>query len=288
MCDDDIHQGLAPDPALSRRAFGVLTAAAAAGAAGSARAAMKVIDRDVDVKTPDGLADAVIAYPEGKGPWPAVLIWTDIMGLRPVFREMARRLAGEGYVVLCPNPFYRAKRGPAVDGAFDFNKPEDRAKLMPLRATLTPDGAARDATTFLAYLDAQPQTDKARKAGVQGYCMGGPLTLQTAAAVPGRIAAGGSFHGAGLATDKPDSPHLLIPKTRAQFMIAIADNDDKQDPGAKDRLRAAFDAAKVPAHIEVYAGANHGWCVPGSAAYNAPAAEKAWAELLALYKKRLV
>lgn len=288
MCDDDIHQGLVQDPTLSRRAFGVLTAAAAATAAGAAQAATPVIDKAVDVKTPDGLADAVLAYPEGKGPWPAVLIWTDVMGLRPVFRDMARRLAGEGYVVLCPNPFYRAKRGAAVDGPFDFNKPEDRAKLAPLRATITPEGAARDTAAFLAFLDAQPQTATRKKAGVQGYCMGGPLTVQSAAAAPARVAAGASFHGGGLATDKPDSPHLLIPKTRAEFLIAVADNDDKQDPGAKDRLKAAFDAAKVPAHIEVYTGANHGWCVPGSAAYNEVAAEKAWAELLALYRKKLV
>jgi carboxymethylenebutenolidase len=286
MCDDDIHQGQASDATLSRRAFGIMTAAAASIAT-TAAAAAKVVEKDVDITTPDGKADAVLTYPEGKGPWPGVIIWTDIMGLRPVFRQMAQRLAGEGYVVLTPNPFYRVKRGLAVEGPIDFNKPEDRAKLMPLRASITAEGTARDAAAYVAFLDAQPQTSKSAKIGTQGYCMGGPMVLWSAGAQPGRINAGASFHGGGLATDAPDSPHLLAPKLKGGYLIAVADNDDQKEPAAKDRLKAALDAANVTAKVEVYKGANHGWCVPGSAAYNEPAAEKAWAELLALYKTHL-
>ncbi len=286
MCDDDIHPGLIVNPAVSRRAFGLMTVAAA-GAAGSARAAVPVVEKEVDVKTADGVADAALYYPEGKGSWPAVLLWTDVVGLRQAFRDMGRRLAGEGFVVLVPNPYYRVKRSPVIEGAFDFNKPEDRAKLGPLRASLTPDGIDRDAVAYVGFLDAQPQTSRRKKVGVQGYCMGGPLSFRTAAAVPGRIGGVASFHGGGLYTDQPTSPHLLLTKTTAEFLVAVADNDDKQDLTIKDKLKAAMDAAGRTAKIEVYAGANHGWCVPGSPVYNEPAAEKAWAELLVLYKRAL-
>ncbi len=286
MCDDDIHPGLIVNPAVSRRAFGLMTVAAA-GAAGSARAAVPVVEKEVDVKTADGVADAALYYPEGKGSWPAVLLWTDVVGLRQAFRDMGRRLAGEGFVVLVPNPYYRVKRSPVIEGAFDFNKPEDRAKLGPLRASLTPDGIDRDAVAYVDFLDAQPQTSRRKKVGVQGYCMGGPLSFRTAAAVPGRIGGVASFHGGGLYTDQPTSPHLLLTKTTAEFLVAVADNDDKQDLTIKDKLKAAMDAAGRTAKIEVYAGANHGWCVPGSPVYNEPAAERAWAELLVLYKRAL-
>ncbi|MFZ4608083.1 MAG: dienelactone hydrolase family protein [Caulobacter sp.] len=287
MCDDDIHPGLIVDPRVSRRSFGLM-AVAAAGAAGSARAAVPVVEKEVEVRTADGVADAVLYHPEGKGKWPAVLIWTDVVGLRQAFRDMGRRLAGEGYVVLVPNVYYRVKRSPVIEGSFDFNKPEDRAKLTPLRASLTPDGVDRDAIAYLAFLDAQSQTNHGKKAGVQGYCMGGPLSFRTAAAVSDRIAAVASFHGGGLVTDQPTSPHLLLPKTKAEYLIAVADNDDKAAPTVKDSLAAAMTAAGRPHRIEVYAGASHGWCVPGSAIYNEAAAEKAWAELLALYRRTLV
>ena len=286
MCDDDIHPGLIVNPAVSRRAFGLMTVAAA-GAAGSARAAIPVVEKEVDVMTADGGADAALYDPEGKGSWPAVLLWTDVVGLRQAFRDMGRRLAGEGYVVLVPNPYYRVKRSPVIEGAFDFNKPEDRAKLGPLRASLTPDGIDRDAVAYVGFLDAQLQTSRKKKVGVQGDCMGGPLSFRTAAAVPGRIGGVASFHGGGLYTDQPTSPHLLLTKTTAEFLVAVADNDDKQDLTIKDKLKAAMDAAGRTAKIEVYAGANHGWCVPGSPVYNEPAAEKAWAELLALYQRAL-
>jgi carboxymethylenebutenolidase len=285
MCDDDIHVGLVEEPKPSRRTFGLMTVAGAAMASNAYAGA--VVEKDVEVKTADGTCDAVLYYPTGKGTWPAVLIWTDIMGLRPVFREMGKRLAAQGHVVLVPNPFYRSKRAPVVDATFDFSKPEERAKVFALRSAMTNDGIDRDAATFVAFLDAQPQTNKKKKVGVQGYCMGGPLSFRTAAAVPGRIAAVGSFHGGGLTTKNPDSPHLLIPKTNAAYLVAVAQNDDKQQPESKDILKAAFAEAKKMATVEVYPAA-HGWCVRGSAVYDEAAAERAWAELTKLYKARLV
>ena len=287
MCDDDIHQGLVHDPSVSRRAFGLMTVALT-GVATVARADDTVVEQDVEIKTPDGTADAALFYPKAKGKFPVVLLWPDVMSLRPVFRDMGRRLAAAGYVVLVPNLYYRVQKAPVIQGSFNFANPDDRAKLTPMRATVTPEGTARDAVAYLAFLDAQPQTNKARKAGVQGYCMGGPLSFQTAGAVPGRIGAVATFHGGGLLTDKPDSPHLLLSKTKAEYLIEIADNDDKQDPSVKDKLKAAFAEAKLPAQIEVFEGANHGWTVKGSQVYNEAAAERAWTNLLALYKKALV
>lgn len=287
MCDDDIHPGLVHDPRLSRRAFGLLTVAAT-GIATAAYADDTVEEKDVEVKTPDGTADAALYYPKAKGKYPAVLLWPDVMSLRPVFRDMGRRLASAGYVVLVPNLYYRVKKAPVVEGTFNFGNPDDRAKLTPLRASVTTEGTFKDAAAYIAFLDAQPQTNKAKKAGVQGYCMGGPLSFRTAGAVPNRIGAVATFHGGGLWTDKEDSPHLQIAKTHADYLIEVADNDDKQDPTVKDKLKAAFAEAKRPAQIEVFAGCAHGWTVKGSQVYNEEGAERAWTNLLALYKKALV
>ncbi len=270
----------------TRRDFTALTVAGAATIATSAHAA-EVVESDVTIKTADGSCDAALFHPAGKGKWPAVLIWTDIFGLRPAFRDMGKRLAAQGYTVLIPNPFYRTAKAPGITGPFDFASPTDRAKLTPLLSPMTPDAVTRDAVTFLAFLDAQKTVNKKAKAGVQGYCMGGPLTVRTAAALPNRIGAGGSFHGGNLVTTLPDSPHLLVPKIKAKMYFGIASNDDQKQPDAKDKLRAAFDAVGGSAKIEVY-GALHGWCVPGSAVYNQADAEKAWAELSALYKGALV
>ena len=288
MCDEFIHQGLVEDPNVARRGFGRPVAAAAGSA--SAAAAMvgeSVTESDVVVKTADGDCDAVLFHPSGKGRWPAVLIWTDIMGLRPTFREMGRRLANQGYVVLVPNPFYRSKRAPVIEGPVDLSDPELRKTLFGYRGAMSDEGIRRDAQAFLAFLDARPQTDKTRKAGVQGYCMGGELSFRTAAAVPARIGAVGSFHGGnGLVTDKPNSPHLLIPATRASFLVCQAQNDDAQKPELKTALSAAFAAAGRPASVEVYP-ANHGWCVPGGQAYDQPQAERAWTALSNLYRSAL-
>jgi carboxymethylenebutenolidase len=287
MCDDFIHQGLTHDPTISRRAFGLGAAATVVLTSASAAAQAKVVEKDVNVPMASGVADSALFYPEGKGTWPAVLIWTDILGLRPVFREMGQRLAAEGYVVLVPNPFYRSAKAPVVDGSFDFSKPDDRAKVMALASTLTSDANISDAKSYVAFLDAQPQTDKKKKMGVQGYCMGGPLTFRTAATQADRIGAAATFHGGGLVTDKPDSPALLIPKMKAEVLCCVADNDDKRDPTAKDTLKQDFAAAHLKATIEVFTGCDHGWTVRGSQVYNEAGAERAWAELTALYKRNL-
>jgi carboxymethylenebutenolidase len=287
MCDDEIHQGLTHDSSFTRRTFGLTAAATVAIAAGSAHADSEVVEHDVSVVTPDGSADAALFHPAGAGQWPAVLVWTDILGLRPVFRQLGRRLAAQGYVVLVPNPFYRVRPAPIVAASFDFSKPEDRAKVMPLAAALTPGGTVRDASAFIAFLDAQPQTKTSAKAGVQGYCMGGPLTFRTAAACADRIGAAVTCHGGNLVTDSPDSPHCLIPQMKATVYCAVADNDDKRDPTAKKTLKTSFAQAKLDARVEVYEGANHGWCVRGNAVYNEPAAERAWSALTALYKVSL-
>jgi carboxymethylenebutenolidase len=243
---------------------------------------------------PDGRCDAAFLHPAA-GRHAAVLIWPDAFGLRPAMRTMARRLAGEGYAVLVPNPFYRIGRAPFWDSAaaVDFREPATRQKMGPLMGSVNAAGAAeRDAAAYVAFLDAQPQVDTARKVGTQGYCMGGALVLRSAAALPARIGAGASFHGGGLVSDKPESPHLLAPKIAARVYVGVAQNDDQRQPEAKDRLREAFAAAKVAAQVEVYP-ALHGWCVPdmpteaGAPIYNAAEAERAWSRLLELYRTAL-
>ncbi|HEY2356873.1 MAG TPA: dienelactone hydrolase family protein [Phenylobacterium sp.] len=293
MCDDEIHQFegtlRAAETPLSRRSFALSAAAAASLSATLAHAQTSVEEKDVDIKTADGTADAALFYPKGKGKWPAVLIWTDIGGLRPVFRDMGRRLAAQGYVVLVPNPFYRKGRAPAVTEGLDFSKPDDRPKFMALAGSISaPEAVDKDAPTFIAFLDAQPQTDKKKGAGVQGYCMGGPLVYRSAAAVPGRIRGAATFHGGGLVTKTDTSPHLLIPKMKAEVYSAVAANDDERSPTDKDVLKKAFADAGKTAGVEVYTGCNHGWCVKGSAVYNEAGAERAWAKLTDLYKRNLV
>lgn len=288
MCDDDIHPGLVTDPTVSRRGLGLWTVAAAGLAAASAAGAQaKVVETEVQVKTPDGVSDSVLFHPEGKGTWPAVLLWPDIMGLRPVKRQMGRRLASQGYVVLVVNPFYRSHTAPVMPGEINFGDPETRRTLMGYRQAMTNEGIDKDSVAYVAFLDAQKQTNRKAKVGVQGYCMGGPLSFRTAAAVPNRIGAVGSFHGGGLVTDQPSSPHLLIPKTNAEYLVAVAKNDDARAPNDKEVLRKAFADAGKKATVEVYP-ADHGWCVPGSQVYDQAAAEKAWAELSAMYRRALV
>ncbi len=279
MCDE---LTAADNAAFTRRDFAVASGAAALMAVLPQCAnAMTVVERDVVITTPDGRCDAYFVHP-ATGKHPAVLIWPDIMGLRPAFRQMAKRLAESGYAVLCVNPFYRNAKAPVIAPGESFQDPAVRAKLMPLAQALTATTNVTDATAFVKFLDAQGAVNRKRKIGTTGYCMGGPMVMRTAAALPGRIGAVASFHGGGLATDKPDSPHLLVPKMKAKFLIAVAQNDDERDPKAKEMLRTAFDAAKLPAEIEVYQNAMHGWCPPDSKAYNAAQAERAWGRLLAL------
>jgi carboxymethylenebutenolidase len=244
-----------------------------------------VAEREVAITTPDGTCDAYFVAPTS-GPAPAVLVWPDIFGLRPAFRSMGKRLAESGYAVLVVNPFYRVQPAPTSKEGESFNDPGVRDKLMGLMNALTAQTNVTDATAFMGWLDQQAAVDTSRKAGTMGYCMGGPIVMRTATALPNRIAAGGSFHGAGLNTDGADSPHLGIPKMKASMLIAIAKNDDAQNPTSKDVLRKAFDDAGVMAEIEVYPG-DHGWCVPDSAQYHEEAAEKAWSHMLAIFEKQL-
>ena len=289
MCDEFINQGLVEDSRITRRAFGLMAAAAAGAAGASVPTEAKVDEKDVLVRTPDGTADAALFTPRKAGKFPAVLMWPDIMGLRPAFREMGRRLAGEGYVVLVPNPFYRSKRAPVLEGPIDFSNPATREVLFGYRKAMSDAGIVKDAAAYTTFLDAQAKTNRRRKAGVQGYCMSGAFAFMTAAAMPGRIAAIGSFHGGGLATKEANSPHLLIPKTNpgSRWLVLQAQNDDAQQPQVKDELRAAFAAAHRRATVEVYP-ANHGWCVPGGQAYDQVQAERAWSALLQLYRVALV
>ena len=293
MCGDGNHQGLVADTSVTRRT--VLLTLSAAAAAGSISmpafaedpGAMRVAGKDVMVRTADGHADAALYRPAGRGRWPAVLMWPDILGLRPVFREMGRRLAAQGYVVLVPNPYYRMKKAPVVKGAFDFNSKDDMNRIMAFKNGLSDAMVDRDSDAFIRFLDAQPQTDRGRKAGVQGYCMSGPIAFRTAAARPERIGAVATFHPGALVTNDPSSPHLLIPATRAAFLVLVAKNDAERMPFEEPTLKAAFTAAHRPAEVEVYP-ANHGWCVAGSQTYDEQQAERAWAELLPFYRANLV
>jgi carboxymethylenebutenolidase len=292
MCENGNNQGAIADTSVTRRSF-LLTMTAVTAAGGVAvpayaedSGAKRVIEKKVAVRTADGNADAALFYPAGRGRWPAVLMWPDILGLRPVFEEMGRRLAAQGYVVLVPNPYYRVRKAPVVEGPFDFNSRDDMNKIQNLRKGLTDDMADRDSSSYISFLDAQRQTDAGRKAAVQGYCMSGPLSFRTAAVRPDRIGAVATFHPGDLVTDKPSSSHLLIPKTKAAFLVLIAKNDDERLPSEKDVLRSSFAADAHQAKVEVYP-ANHGWCVAGSASYDESQAERAWAELLPFYRANL-
>jgi carboxymethylenebutenolidase len=278
---------------ISRREFTALSIAAglAAATGASGATAAQMIDTDVQVTTPAGVCDAALIHPRG-GSWPGVILFTDVFGLRPTMRDMAKRLAADGFTVLVPNPFYRTSKAPGLSTDIDFNNAADRAKIDMLRAPLTSDAVMQDAAAYVKFLDAQSSVNKKAKLGVFGYCMGGPMTLQAAASSPGRIGAGASFHGGGLVTDKPDSPHLLVAKIRAQYYFGIAMNDDQRQPDAKTKLDEAFKAANLQAKIEVYDGCLHGWCVkdmPNASGkppiYNETQAERAWGELVSLYKR---
>lgn len=279
-----------------RRDFVALSVAAglAAPAVRAAAAGLEVVETDVEIKTPDGVCDAAFIHPK-TGSYPGVLIWPDAFGLRPSMREIGKRVAAEGYSVLVPNPFYRVAKAPFSDASsFDFKNPADMAKLRSLMASVNaPGNGERDAVAYVGFLDGRKEVNKAKKIGTQGYCMGGPLVVKTAAALPDRIGAGASFHGGGLVTDKPDSPHLLAAKIKARMYFGVASNDDARQPDAKVKLKEAFAAAGVPAEIEVYPDALHGWCVPdmpmqnGTPVYNKADAERAWGKLVALYKAAL-
>ncbi len=289
MDDADNTQVPRDADGLSRRDFSALTMAAGLVAtASAAQAAQGVVETAVAFKTPDGTCDAALYHPQGAGHWPAVLLFPDAYGLRPAVRDMGRSLAADGYVVLAINQFYRSGKAPGVVSDLDMGSPDGREKFTALRAPLTPAATVSDATAAFAFLDVQKVVNTKAKAGVQGYCMGGAMAVRTAAALPSRIEAAASFHGGGMVTDKPDSPHLLAPKIKGSLLVLIADGDDKKEPLVKDQLKAALDAAHVPAKVEVYKGAEHGWTMADRPVYNREAAERGWSELLALYKSALV
>lgn len=279
MCDLNDQEELKK---YTRRDFGAWAASTGLLTALPAVAnAATVAEREVTITTPDGTCDAYFVAPTG-GPAPAVLVWPDIFGLRPAFRQMGRRLAESGYSVLVVNPFYRQKKAPTAPQGGQT----PIAEVMPLMQALTPAMHLADGKTFVAWLDAQPEVDKKRKIGTTGYCMGGPIAVRTATVAPNRVGAVGSFHGAAMVTGAPESPHKLVAQTQAQYLIAVAENDDAKDPEAKNALRAAFDAAKLKAEVEVYPAA-HGWCPPDTRVYDAAQADKAWGRMLAMFGQAL-
>ena len=291
MCDEktvkDTNKYLESSGKLTRRQFGTLSAGVGlAMLLPRAADAQAVTETDVNVPTPDGTADCYFVHPSN-GRYPGVIIWPDVLGLRPAFRLMGKRLAESGYSVLVVNPFYRMSKAPVVPEGADFQDEETRDIVLPLARSLNAETHVTDARAFVSFLDQQAPVDTSRGIGTTGYCMGGPIVMRTAAAVPGRVGAGASFHGGGLVTDAADSPHLLVPEMDAQFLFAIAANDDESDPEAKNVLRETYSSAGLQAEIEVYEGALHGWCPPDSAVYNEAQAERAWSRLLVLFESAL-
>jgi carboxymethylenebutenolidase len=285
MCDEHFEDDLAKyqRPGFTRREFGTLSVTAGmAILLPRAADALDVAESDVNITTPDGTCDAYFVHPSS-GTAPGVLVWPDIFGLRPAFRQMGKRLAESGYAVVVVNPFYRTKKAPTADNG----AATPIQQVMPLAQSLNPTTHMTDAKAFIGWLDQQPSVARNRKMGTQGYCMGGPMALRTAAAMPDRVGAVASFHGAGLVANAPNSPHLQAAASKAQFLIAIAENDDQRSPTDKTVLKETFAKANLPAEIEVYAGAAHGWCPPDTQVYNEAQAEKAWSRLLALYGKAL-
>jgi carboxymethylenebutenolidase len=286
MCDQDHfekdRQEYESRGLVTRKQFGMMLGAGVAMMLPKVANAAEVTESDVNVTTPDGIADCYFVHPASDTA-AGVLMWPDIYGLRPAFRQMGKRLAESGYAVLVVNPFYRVKKAPTAEAG----AATPIQGLMPLAKSLNETTQTTDAKAFITWLDGQSSVSQSRKIGTQGYCMGGPMAFRSAAAMPDRVAAVASFHGGGLVTDKPDSPHLAAAKSKAQFLVAIAANDDARSPKDKDVLKDTFAKAGLPAEIEVYEGTAHGWCPPDTHVYNEPQAEKAWSRLLVLYRKAL-
>ncbi|GAA4778241.1 dienelactone hydrolase family protein [Novosphingobium ginsenosidimutans] len=287
MCDDltAIEEQQALDArGIDRRSFAALGVAGLGVLAAplAAKAPAGLAEQMVTVTTPDGKLDAFFVHP-AKGRHPAVILWPDIAGLREAYKVMARRLAADGHAVLVLNQYYRSAPAPHFDAITQWRTSEGQAKLRPMIPLLTPEAIERDAKAAVAWLDGQKAVDKKRGIGSSGYCMGGPFTVRTAHAVPGRVRAAASFHGGSLVTDKPDSPHQLLKATKAGYLFAIARNDDARSPGDKDALRDAAKAAGRPAEVEVYP-ADHGWCTIDSPVFDKVQADRAWERMLALFR----
>jgi carboxymethylenebutenolidase len=290
MCDEHYEEDVKAYQmrmGITRREFGALSVGAGmAMFLPRAEGAVAVTESEVNVKTPDGTADCYFVHPT-TGTAPGVVVWPDILGLRTAFRKMGKRLAESGYAVLVVNPFYRGKKAPVVPEGTVFSDPAVNSVIRPMAANLNATTHTSDAKALIAWLDSQPSVARNRKIGTTGYCMGGPIVMRTAAAVPDRVGAAATFHGGPLVSAAADSPHLLSPQMKAQFLIAVAENDDMREPNTKTTLKDGFAKANLPAEIEVYAGAQHGWCPPDSPVYNEAQAEKAWTRLLALFGKAL-
>lgn len=285
MCDESFFAKHARD--LTRREFGAM--ALGTGAAmllPRAANALDVTSTQIDVETPDGLADCYFAHPVS-GRHPGVVVWPDARGIRPTYRQIAERLAESGYAVLVVNPYYRSHRGPVLGDDADPREGDTMSILGPLLAELSPETEVTDALTMVEFLDTREVVDTGRRMGTMGFCLGGPATFRTAAEFPERVGAGASFHGVRLVTDEPTSPHLLVPQMNARFLIAIAEDDDANDPEAKRVLRDAFDDAGLEAEIEVYEGAMHSWTTPDSPVHHPEQAERAWNRMLAVFEEAL-
>ena len=285
MCDEHYEDDVKEyKRSLSRREFGALSVAAGMSMLlPSVEAAVAVKEEEVNIKTPDGMADAYFVHP-ATGTGAGVLVWPDILGLRPAFRTMGKRLAEQGYSVLVVNPFYRSKKAPIIPDGTSFTTGLPIAR--PMAGLLNPTTHVSDSKAFVAWLDTQASVSKTRKIGTTGYCMGGPMVMRTASANPERIGAGATFHGGTMASAAADSPHLLVPQMKAQFLHCVAQNDDMRDPNNKVLLKEAYDKAKLVSEIEVYP-APHGWCALDSDSYNMEQAERAHTRLLALFAKAL-
>ena len=301
MCEEDsardaqafIDQRFVTDAQpISRRRFAGMTGAVTATAGAAAlltpelASASPLVESDVLITTPDGEADCYFVHP-AQGKQAGVLVWPDVLGLREAYRLMGKRLAAAGYAVLVVNPYYRQAKAPVVAPGASFQDPAVRERVIPFARALTPTTNVTDAKAFVGFLDAQPNVDQTRKIGTTGYCMGGSMTMRTAAALPDRVGAGASFHGGRLVTDADDSPHLLVESMQARFLFAIAENDDERAPQVKTVLRETFAKAELDAEIEVYDGALHGWCTIDSQVYNEVQAEKAWERLTTIFGEAL-
>jgi len=287
MCDQDhlIEMG-----GLNRRQFATMGAFAAFATAcapmDGAKTQSGLVEEMVSFAAPGGTMDAFFVHP-AQGKHPAVIVWPDIAGLRDAFKAMGRRLADAGYSVLVVNPFYRSLPAPQFADFADFRDHDGFNKVRPWMAENTPENVMGTARAVVAWLDRQASVDTSKGVGNQGYCMGGPFTVYSAAGVPGRIKAAASFHGAGLVGEAANAPvNLFDDASKTDYLIAIAQNDDARAPTDKDALRAAAAKAGVKAEIEVYAG-DHGWTVPDSPVYNEAEAERAWSRLLAHYSSAL-
>ena len=294
MCNEQDLARWAHEASMTRRSFAGMAGAGAGavvltGALGGCVTGPydnRLTEGAVSFSTADGTMDGFFVRPSRTSS-PAVLFWPDIAGLREAKRSMARRLAGRGYAVLVVNPYYRDVSGEHFSDFADFAGNGGFQKVKPWRDKLTAEAIMSDAKAAVGFLDAQAEVDTARGIGTQGYCMGGPFTFWSAAAVPSRIKGVASFHGGGLVREgDPMSPHNTFDDTQARYLVAIAKNDDAEAPEDKTILREAAAEAGRPAQIEVFAG-DHGWTVPDSPSYNQPAAEKAYADLLELYGKAL-